>query len=108
MEQPNFSKRMLELLRVLDGSDTIFRNNWERPSQIQHKGRIDLVTDTDLAIEESNLRRVMFTSSKKRILLCDSSKFGKRCFYNMGSVREIDGIISDAPLPDSIAEMMKR
>ena len=52
MEQPNFSERMRELLRVLDGSDAIFRNNWEKPSQIQHKGRIDLVTDTDLAIEE--------------------------------------------------------
>ena len=52
MEQPNFSKRMRELLRVLDGSDAIFRNNWEKPSQIQHKGRIALVTDTDIASEE--------------------------------------------------------
>ena len=52
MECPDFSARMLELLRVLDGSDAIFRKNWEKPSDIRHKGRIDLVTDTDLAIEE--------------------------------------------------------
>ena len=45
MEHPNFSERMRELLRVLDGSDVIFRNNWEKPSQIQHKGRIDLVLE---------------------------------------------------------------
>ena len=38
MEHPNFSDRMRELLRVLDGSDAIFRNNWEKPSKIQHKG----------------------------------------------------------------------
>jgi len=52
VEKPDFSERMLELLRVLDGSDTIFRKNWDRPSEIRHKGRIDFVTDTDLAIEE--------------------------------------------------------
>ncbi len=52
MDRPAFSARMLELLRILDGSDAIFRKNWEKPSEIQRKGRIDLVTDTDLAIEE--------------------------------------------------------
>ena len=52
MAHPEFSARMDELLRVLDGSDAIFRKNWNKPSEIHHKGRIDLVTDTDLAIEE--------------------------------------------------------
>ena len=52
MEKPCFSVRMNELLRVLDGSDAIFRKKWEKPSEVRHKGRIDLVTDTDLAIEE--------------------------------------------------------
>ena len=42
---------MNELLRVLDGSDAIFLRNWEKPSEVRHKGRVDLVTDTDLAIE---------------------------------------------------------
>ncbi len=62
---------------------------------------------TERAIEEANLRRVMFESCRKKILLCDSSKFGKTCFYNMGHVSEIDGIISEVPLPSPIAEMMR-
>ena len=62
---------------------------------------------TERAIEEANLRRVMFSSCKKRILLCDSSKFGKTYFYNMGNVSEIDGIVSETELPQKIAEMLK-
>ncbi len=61
---------------------------------------------TDRAIEEANIRKVMFTSCKKKFLLCDSSKFGKTCFYNMGSVQTIDGIISEKELPPSIAALM--
>lgn len=60
---------------------------------------------TDNAIEEANLRRVMFAHSAKKILLCDSSKLGKTYFYNMGTVDEIDGIISDAVIPP---ELMSR
>ena len=63
---------------------------------------------TDRAIEEANLRKVMFASCKKKILLCDSSKFGKTCFYNMGHVNEIDGIISEQELPHAIAELVGR
>jgi DeoR/GlpR family transcriptional regulator of sugar metabolism len=59
---------------------------------------------TDQSIEEANLRRVMFECCKKKILLCDSSKIGKTCFYNMGNVEEIDGIISDKPLPNALAK----
>ena len=55
---------------------------------------------TDNAIEEANLRKVMFRQSTKKILLCDSSKLGKTCFYNMGTVDDIDGIISDVELSD--------
>jgi DeoR/GlpR family transcriptional regulator of sugar metabolism len=62
---------------------------------------------TERIIEEANLRRVMFGSCKKKILLCDSSKFGRNCFYNMGSVSELDGIIAETALPQKIAEMMK-
>lgn len=61
---------------------------------------------TDRAIEEANLRKAMFRSCKKKILLCDSSKFGKTCFYNMGSVKDIDGIITEGELPDSIKEII--
>jgi len=51
MDTPEFSPRLQELLRILDGSDAIFRSRWKEKSTVQHKGRVDLVTDTDLAIE---------------------------------------------------------
>ena len=46
-----FSTRFREVFSILDGSDAIFREHWERPSLVRHKGALDLVTDTDLAIE---------------------------------------------------------
>jgi len=63
---------------------------------------------TDNAIEEANLRKVMFSYAAKKILLCDSSKFGKTCFYNMGNIADMDGIITDAELPDELAKMIKK
>ncbi len=63
---------------------------------------------TDRAIEEANLRKVMFRSCKKKILLCDSSKFGKTCLYNMGDIRDIDGIITEDRLPSAIREIMEK
>lgn len=61
---------------------------------------------SDRAIEEANLRKVMFGSCQKKILLCDSSKFGKTCFYNMGNIRDLDGIISEGPLPTQIQDLL--
>ena len=61
---------------------------------------------SDNAIEEANLRQVMFEHSKRKVLLCDSSKIGKTCFYNMGNVADIDEIISDKELPSAIIERL--
>lgn len=61
---------------------------------------------TERKLEEASMRRVMFERCRKKILLLDSSKFGKTAFYNMGSVSEIDAIVSDAPLPPHIAELV--
>ena len=62
---------------------------------------------TDKSIEENSLRKVMMHQCKKKILLCDSSKFGKTCFYDMGDISEVDDVISDAPLPESIAARLR-
>lgn len=59
---------------------------------------------TDNAIEEANLRKIMFAHSAKKVLLCDSSKLGKTYFYNMGTVAEIDAIISDADISAELLE----
>lgn len=62
---------------------------------------------TDRASEEVNIRKVMFTACAKKILLCDSSKLGKTCFYNVGHVCDVDGIICEKELPPHITQMMK-
>ncbi len=63
---------------------------------------------TDRAVEEADLRKAMFSVCRKKILLCDSSKFGKTYFYNMGSVGSIDGIVSERPLPEHLQAMLPR
>lgn len=63
---------------------------------------------SDPSIDEANLRRVMFEKCKKKYLLCDSSKFNKVYFYDMGNVSELDGVISDQPLPEGVAARLKR
>ena len=50
---------------------------------------------SDQSIEEINLRKVVFERSKKKILLCDSSKFGKQYVYSLGKVDSIDAVISE-------------
>lgn len=63
---------------------------------------------SDPSIDEANLRRVMFEKCKTKYLLCDSSKFNKTYFYDMGNISELDGVISDQPLPEHIAALLRR
>lgn len=62
----------------------------------------------DTSIEESRLRQVMFKHTKRKVLLCDSSKFGKEYFYNLASLSDIDDMISEVPLTDSWQRMLKK
>ena len=57
---------------------------------------------SDPSVREVNLRQAMMAQCKRKYLLCDGSKFGKKCFYNMGDISEIDGIISDIEVPEQI------
>ena len=50
---------------------------------------------TDVSIEENNMRKAMFSRAKKKILLCDSSKFNKEYIYSLGMVDDIDVVISE-------------
>lgn len=63
---------------------------------------------TDVAYEESYLRRVMFQRCKKKILLCDSSKIGKEYFYSMGNISEIDDIICESKLPSNLEKLLNK
>ncbi len=61
---------------------------------------------TDNSIEENNLRQIMMKQSKKKILLCDSSKFNKTCLHNLCHIEELDDIISNAKIPDNLVNML--
>lgn len=52
---------------------------------------------SDAVSDEMSIRRVMMRQSHKRILLCDSSKFGKEQCFNLCTLDEVDELISEAP-----------
>ena len=61
---------MTETLRVLERSDALFREHWTRPRVIRHKGVIDLVTETDVAVEnflKQNLKDVEPSASFSKV-----------------------------------------
>ncbi|MBQ3084688.1 MAG: DeoR/GlpR transcriptional regulator [Clostridia bacterium] len=50
---------------------------------------------TDLATEEVHLRQTMLRQARKRILLCDRSKYNKTYFYTLCHRDEVDLIITE-------------
>ena len=50
---------------------------------------------TDCAIEEIAVRNEMLKNAEKKVLLCDSSKFGVRAPFKQCELGEIDYLISD-------------
>lgn len=66
MDSPAFSPLALAALEVLARSDALFVENWNRPHVVRHKGVIDLVTETDVTIEnflKENLKKIDPTAS---------------------------------------------
>jgi Transcriptional regulators of sugar metabolism len=53
-------------------------------------------------IEEAELNRSMMDSALKTIILCDSSKFGRKGFGKICTLDKIDTIITDAAVPEYI------
>ena len=52
--------------------------------------------------EEIFLRRAMIKNAKTKVFLCDSTKIGKTSPYHLCSLKEVDYIASNQPLPSSI------
>ncbi len=59
---------------------------------------------TDISIEEDAVKQRMMKQSRIRVLLVASKKFEKKYLHNFCSLKDIDYIISDAPLPAELAE----
>lgn len=41
-----------DVLQIVDEAGDILRHQWDLPRHVRHKGRIDLVTETDVAVEK--------------------------------------------------------
>ncbi len=51
---------------------------------------------------ETEMRKVVFHHSAKRVFLCDQSKFLRNSVFNLIQLRDLDYIITDAPLPSGM------
>lgn len=62
---------------------------------------------TDTFLEENDIRKEMIRQAKRKVVLCDSSKIGKRYVYNLCHVSEVDDIICEDALPDYISKYLE-
>ncbi|MBQ8893002.1 MAG: DeoR/GlpR transcriptional regulator [Clostridia bacterium] len=62
---------------------------------------------SDHSEEETALRRVMLQRAAQRIFLCDGSKLGRKCLYNVCHAADLQNIICDQPLPQKILDHIK-
>ena len=56
------------------------------------------------SMEEAEITRQMMKSSRQCIMLCDSSKLGKKGFARISGMDEVDVLITDSGLPEKTKE----
>lgn len=81
----------------LIGSDAqkTFENIFADIAFFSVKGILKDGTITDCSREEITVRNAMLKNAKQRVLLCDSTKYGKRAAYLQCYLNDIDCLISD-------------
>lgn len=52
--------------------------------------------------DDANVKRAAVSASRRRILACDSSKFGQTAFSRVTSLDQVDLIVTDAGLPEAM------
>lgn len=52
----------------------------------------------DVVEEENVIRRKMFKNARKKVLLCDASKFDRESVYRLCSLSEVDYFITNKPI----------
>ena len=63
------------------------------------------ISTTDM--REAELNRSMMDTAQKTIVLADSSKFGRRGFAKISGLEDVDIIITDAKIPQSVANKIE-
>lgn len=51
--------------------------------------------------------RALLPHTRKSVLLCTPEKIGREKPYLIGSLREIDAVLTDGPLPEALQEMVR-
>lgn len=98
---------LIPTLRTLSGQDalnTISCYNADI-AFFSCRGLTETGEATDISVEEDVVRRAMMLRAKKRVLLCAHEKIGKTYYHRLCSAAELTAIISDRPLPSSVAEL---
>ncbi len=63
---------------------------------------------TDNSQEESILRSRFMKFSRNNVLLIDSSKLNKKCWYNLCSLSDLDYCFCNAELPENLTSKLKK
>lgn len=58
---------------------------------------------SDISREENLVRQAMIARSRTAYLLCTRNKLGKQFYHRLCHASDLGGILSDAPLPESLA-----
>ena len=66
-------------------------------SAVNRKGWI-----ADYSEPSNSLRRCVLEQADKKVFLCDKSKFGKHGAYTLAALSDMDYVILNSPLPESI------
>ncbi len=59
---------------------------------------------TDISIDENVARQCMLAKSRKKVLLCGSEKIGKKYMHTLCGKDDVDYILSNVPLPNTLAD----
>lgn len=55
---------------------------------------------SDFSESQTYLRQTMLDRARKKVFLCDSGKLGKSFLFNICTIKDVDEVISDKPIPD--------
>lgn len=59
---------------------------------------------TTPSIDKAELKKIMLAAGEKKVLVADSSKFGKKSFAKVAKLHDLDWIITDSDIPDDIKD----
>ncbi|MDY0873812.1 DeoR/GlpR family DNA-binding transcription regulator [Dongia rigui] len=62
----------------------------------------------DYSLEDTEIKRVYIERAAQIVALCDSSKFGRLSMARVGTLEEVDTLITDAAPPDFLREALER